>query len=418
MQRPAALRLLPVVLLAACTASPGPSASPVLVTPTGTASSASSTGPSAAPTLAPTAAPPVAHGPFSIFPADQPGEVRGPVTCNGTIGPDDPVAIVTRASPTEEEWTFSLVSLADGTPREVCRLPEGGSPLELLDGTHLVLVGGTDDATFEDTLAVVEVPSARYEWFRVPESGNDVNTSFVALSRERDAMTWLRTDYGNHVEEIHLATATGDAVLESFEIDDGGRCGSIEDSRIGAFSASGAHSFVLRQPIAQLASLTVFDGSKSVLSIAPPDDGRWADGRHPAMALWAPDSETLYYRKGQNVYRWEPGSEPTVFLNGVRWYDPTFSGDGRWLAFSTYREDGASDVHLIDLMAGSSEPIRVAKGAGAPIFLSATLLWYQSEDAGCVGPEVQPRLYDTVTGMTSETDITGVFSAWPGTSSR
>ena len=413
MDRHSARVVLVAALLSSCTAAPTviPTSSPT----TGTPSPFASNAPSATPNPTSTPAPAVVGEPFPILPGSQPTDMQRLVTCDGSIGPNDPVALVILADPGEEEPPTVLVDFADGTPRRVCELPGTGYPLELLDATHAVIVGGTDAETFDDTLAVVELPAARYQWFQVPDGGEDVITSFVAVSPNRDAITWLRWDTAAGIEEVHLTTASGDAVLESYALEDGGRCGTIEDSQFGSFSPSGTYGFVLRQPVAQQNTLLVFEGSDPVLTLEP-SDGTWAEGRHPAMALWAPSSDTLYYRKGANVYRWQPGSDPAVFLDGVRWYDPTFSADGRWLAYATHRSDEGSDVYLLDLR-GAREPVRIGPG-GQPIFVSPTLVWYKSETAACAGPEAQPRLYDVSTGTESATDIVAVRSAWPGTSSR
>ena len=193
----------------------------------------------------------------------------------------------------------------------------------------------------------------------------------------------------------------------------GGRCGTPDDSKWGAYTL-GDHLFVLDQPIPQRNSLFVFEGESEVLSVLPPNGG-WTQGEHPAMAVWSPTSETLYYRQGTDIWSWTAGSNPERYLPGVIWYNPTITPDGTHLAYSVGRSDGLHDVYLVDLAHGGL-PQLIGEGRNLPVFLNSTQLWYMSEGQGICGPGVdQPLIYSLGDSSESPSVIHRVLGVWPAT---
>ncbi len=145
----------------------------------------------------------------------------------------------------------------------------------------------------------------------------------------------------------------GDHVVASLPNPHAGRCGGGDDSKQGAYTHSGDHLFVLDQPTSTRNSLLVVEGETAVLSVVPPSAG-WPQGAHPAMAVWSPTSETLYYRQGIDVWKWTAGSDPERYLLGVSWSYPTITPDGGHLAYTAASPDGTPDTYLIDLAHGGS----------------------------------------------------------------
>lgn len=136
------------------------------------------------------------------------------------------------------------------------------------------------------------------------------------------------------------------------------------------------------------------------------------------MATWSPGSETLFYRRGSDVWKWTPGSEPEVFLPGVRWYYPTFSPDGRHFAYAIERAGRLHDVYLLDLTQGDS-PSLIAEARNRPVFLNDQQLWYLGEGQGICGPSGdKPLIYSLADGSESPSVIDSVMGTWPATGSN
>jgi hypothetical protein len=241
--------------------------------------------------------------------------------------------------------------------------------------------------------------------------------TFLAVAPDLGTVAWLSPDLTANTDQIHLTTHAGDKVVASLPNPHGGRCGSPEDSNRAAYSRSGKHLFVLDQPIPNLNSLLVLEGDRVTLRIAP-DPDHWAANAQPAMALWSPTSETLFYRKDAAVRSWTSASGPQSFLPGVSWFFPTISADGRHLAYAVEGQDYLHTVSLVDLPP-TSRPIQIGNGKRTlPTFLNARQLWFKSENLGpCGSGGNQPLVYDLSDGSESASIIDSPVSAWPATSS-
>jgi hypothetical protein len=165
--------------------------------------------------------------------------------------------------------------------------------------------------------------------------------------------------------------------------------------------------------------LIVLQAQDEVMSLVPPDQG-WEPGAQPAMALWSPTSETLYYRQGSDVWRWTPLGGAQRFLDGVTWQYPTISPDGSQLAYQVSTAGGPR-VFLVDLVHGG-RPQPIGDGARKwPVFLNSTQLWFRSVgvDHGCVGSEDEgPLIYNILDRSESPSIIDQVLMVWPATSSN
>jgi hypothetical protein len=302
-------------------------------------------------------------------------------------------------------------------PRSVCIFtgtPGSLAGVQLIDARHVVVPRPGLDFLF----AVVDLPEVRYHWFQLPSPADKLPT-FLAVSPALDQVAWWSLDGPGRTDRVHLTTKAGDQVVASLPDPHGGRCGSADDARFAGFTHSGGHLFVLDNEDPTQTSLLVLQGAETKLLVSPPAT-HWPVGAQPAMALWAPDSETLYYRQQGDVWKWTPGSGAQRFLAGVPWQYPTISSDGRYLAYALPRSDGTHNVYLVDVAHGGS-PVMIGKGPrNLPVFLNATQLWYKSEAQGICGPGgTSPFLiYDL--GDASETGsvIDQPFTTWPATSSN
>jgi len=397
-----------VLTLSACRGA-GPSTTP--------GSSAASTAPSAGEVASATASasPPLASDSFTILPGQKPGDAVVDITCDGAIGANDPVALVQLHSDIPNAGPLVLRDYADlANPRTVCTFgSDSAGPVQLIDARHLVIGWGS-------AYAVVNVPDVSMQWFQLPVTPG-WGSEFIAVSPGLDQIAWRSVDpQGSSSDYIHVATAEGDQIVATLRDTNEGRCSSPEDSKYGDYSSSGAHLYVMNQPLASQASLVVFERTSESFSLLPPA-GDWPEGANPAMAVWSPTSEMLYYRLGSDVWKWTPGSEPDLFLSGTRWFYPTISADGAHLAYAVLRPDALHDAYVVDL-AHEGGPKLVGGGAhNYPAFVNASQLFLMAEalDTGCSdGSQLTPKIYNVITGDEAGSVIDAVRYAWPATSSN
>jgi hypothetical protein len=335
--------------------------------------------------------------------------------CTGDIGPSDPVAAVYLKAKPDEFDPVVLRDYADlAKPRTVCTIDD--RLVQLIDARHIVIEGcGPDE---DCAMAVVDLPEATYHWFRLPETAGTY-AEFRAVSPDLSELVWTSTRSRDGAgRRVHLTTADGDRTVARL-LPVGGRCGSPEDSRQGAFSASGEHYYVLDVPTASATVLLAMAHEERRFSLRPPRDG-WSMGAEPAMAVWASNDEALYYRRKGDIWRWSEATGPQKFLEGVSWRHPSFTPDGRFLAYSVPRPDGLRNVYLLDMSAGTP-PKLVGRKRTQPVFLNNAQLWFltQGNESCAGGPnEPQPMIYDVRDGSEASSVIRFPVAVWPATSSN
>ena len=389
------------------TGSEPPSAGPSAAT----ATSEASVGPPATPPTSSSAS-------FNLLPGQPPANFEGQITCAETIGPSDPVALawLVAGDPSVPQ-SFVLRDYADiGQPRTACTFVNVQVE-QLIDARHIVIAAG-------GVHAVVDLPEVRYQWFQLPPWSAESGSMFIAVSPRLDQIVWLTWRVGevgtSVLREIHVTTASGDTVVASLPDEPTGFCGApLDYSKPGAYSLSGDYLYVIDQPRDAGGggglnySLRVFAGSTTVFSLAPPAGG-WPSGGHPAMPVWSPTSDTLYYRQGDDVWRWTPDEGASMFLAGVRWATPTITPDGSHLVYAVQ-----GDVYLAEL-ASPRNPDLIGQGASRPpVFLNDEQLWLFGTlaDHGCAGSEGAPSIYNITDGSESPSIIDQVRGVWPATSS-
>jgi hypothetical protein len=339
------------------------------------------------------------------------------ITCSGGIGSSDPVAVVQlhAAAGTGE---LVLRDYADpSNPRTSCQFHtqqagNGYGIAQLIDAHHVVIT--SHDCC--DVYAVVDLPEVRFHWFNLPRPSGFGN-NFLAVSPGLSEVAWeSHNDSTGAERQVHLTTKSGDLVVANLP-PALGRCGSPNLSREAAYTRSGSHLFVLDQPLPDNV-LFIFQGKQQLTSLVPPSGG-WPKGTQPEMAVWSPNSETLFYRQGGDVWQWTTAAGAQRYLPSVNWYYPTFSPSGSHLAYSVPRSDGvAHDIYLIDLAHGGTP--QLIKGArNFPVFLNSAQLWYWSESQGICGPGLNhPLVYDITNGSEAGSIVDQVVATWPATSSN
>jgi hypothetical protein len=351
-------------------------------------------------------------GSFPILPGPKPADFIESITCSGQIGAWDPVAVVQLRADGNTGYPVLRDYAESGSPTTVCTFA-GAQPVQLIDALHVVVQGSAG------AYAVVDLPEVNFHWFHLPTGRY---STLIAVSPRLDQVAWLSASITAETagmavsREIHVTTAARDQVVASLPDEPTGFCGApLDYSKPGAYSRSGEHLFVLDNPRnltgGPVSSLRVFEGTTTVLSLVPPSGG-WAPGEHPAMAVWSPTSETLYYRQGGDVWRWTSGGGSSVFLPGVNWSYPTITPDGGHLAY----QDEDQFVHLVDLAGGGDSQL-IGEAREKPAFLNGTQLWYTTPNIhGCATGGEVPVVYDIVSGSEFPSIIDWVRYVWPGTS--
>ncbi len=385
------------------------------IAPTASEAATPSATPTAAPATSPTSSPVTSSGvSFGVLPGQQPPDYVSQITCSGPIGTSDPVAIVRLRAAVEDIGDVVLRDYADpGSPRTACSFPASTWTAQLIDAHHVVIEA--DSRT--NTYAVIDLPEVRFHWFQLPSSGpGPWQPVFVAVSPGLDQVLWVSLDsQDSGTDIVHVTTSAGDTVVATVPDNNLGRCGSPDDSSWGGYTHSGAHAFVLDQPFPSTHSLLVLEAETVVLSVLPPSAG-WSTGAFPAMALWSPTSETLFYRQGDDVWTWTPGSDPVLYLQGVHWFYPTITPDGAHLAYAVLRPDDLHSVYLVDLAHGGSPQLIGDEPRTLPVFVNNTQLWFrsESENSGCAGSNGErPLIYNLTDSSEAPSIIDEVIAAWP-----
>ncbi|HKV87356.1 MAG TPA: hypothetical protein VJT78_05105 [Candidatus Dormibacteraeota bacterium] len=389
------------IVLGGCGTSGTPAAA-VVHSPSTAQSSPGGAGPT--PALTPSAS----FDLLPVRPGDGPGDTSV-ITCKGSIGLNDPVAVVQLHAGA----AIVLRDYADvNHPRSVCTF-QATTVLELLDATHVV-IGSIRPGVY----AVVDLPSAVYHWFVLP----DASAQLLAVSVDLNRVAWLTSDQANKVDLIHLTTTyASDRVVASLP-----NAHQLQNtctqgvSRTAAYAdagpGTGGYFFVLDQPSAPgLNSLLVMNDSQTLFKLTPPS----SDREQPAMAFWW--KSAVNYLLGGNRFALDvtaPSSTP--HQEGLPdWNHPTVSADGRHVAYELLGADGSNDVYVDSFDQGLTNPTLATAKRTHPVFLNSTQLWYRVDESHtCDHSAGTPLIYDIGNRTEYSTIIDRVYAVWPATSAE
>src|SRR6202022_2655241 len=82
----------------------------------------------------------------------------------------------------------------------------------------------------------------------------------------------------------------------------------------------------------------------------------------PSSLAWSPDSRELIYSMAGSLWRQAVGTGVAQQLTAASYdYQPDWSPDGRWVIYSSYRND-AVELWILELASGAARPL-LANGA-------------------------------------------------------
>ena len=385
------------LIVAGCGGTPS---TPPTASPTGAAATASA--PASSPSASPASS--VSASPVAgvLIETAAPAGFESKITCSGSIGASDPVAIVTTQEGSKVE--VIMRDYAEVTnPRTVCTFRE--SRVHLLDARHVMLEPCSAIGTC--AWAIVDLPDVRYHWYGLPTTEDAFDGSLL-VAPDLASVAWTEREIVNddHIDRtLFVRDATGDHLVSDLEPVDLGDCGPPVIT-VAAFAPVGRYLSVMdRYEIGQLYIVGGHDLEQRLDSVD--------------SAVWSPTSSTLYFGKSNDVFQWTPDGGATVLRRDLQWKHPTISPNGRSLAYSTPNGHGGHDIYIAD-PAHLDQARRIAENASRPVFLNNARLWYMTEGtSGCGGEEVPPRemVYNLTTSTAATTVITDVLSVWPATTS-
>ncbi len=322
------------------------------------------------------------------------------ISCTGTIGDNDPVAIAFLHGQTYQV----LRDYSDPAhPRSVCTFGLNVLPMEILDPHHVVVQAA--DLSGRYVIAVVELPSVTAYQLNVP-------VELAAVAPDWSQVLWFTSDFTT----LHDSSDTSDVVIQRYPPPIGGRCGNADtDSRNGAFSRSSSYGYALQGVDIGHEYLNVVAGRSTVFAEAPPTGG-WGPLFGPLMAVWSPLSDTLYYRKQGDLWRWTPTAGSVKFKAGINWIDPSVSPDGKYIVYTVRGSNGTPTVHLMDAATGNVLSQLGAGSRDVPFFLTNDLIWLHGDLSGCTGSVPTNYIYDLRDHTESPSVIDWVQATWPATS--
>jgi hypothetical protein len=136
--------------------------------------------------------------------------------------------------------------------------------------------------------------------------------------------------------------------------------------------------------------------------------------REPTMGMWTPDGKTLEYRDSGGIRSWTPSTgQSHAVRNGLRWFDPWSSRDGKLIAFDSGWESPSVVVRLLTVATAKYDTVSAA-GRAFPVFAGPHTIWAQQVRACkiCLTPaEPIPHVVaiDTRNGKESVLAIQGLL---------
>ncbi len=272
--------------------------------------------------------------------------------------------------------TLTVYDVQDpSNPRSLCALDDV-SEGKFISGREISFLARDVPTTWPNRLLRLTLGSAPVETVL---TANDIrgyawSPDGSALAFEAEGGLWLKRGSAAPARlRERLAAQGADFAVYAYQVET-------------RFSPSGRYLFDINVPAL---TLQVFDVTTGSLVWAAPH-GSVLNFNYPAMGAWRSRGNQLYFRDGTGVRTWEPPTSVKLAYSGLLWYDPSFSPDGRLVAYTVRDLPSAKpQVELRHLESGKVTVLPAASRSH-PMFLSSSVIWYQEEAPGSGLPPSVP----------------------------
>jgi len=280
-------------------------------------------------------------------------------------------------------------------PRLVCRASD--TVIHLVDGSaiaYTTVVGGQVVIVRRDLTTGAESQIAKLR-----SNPNVATTAWTSDGSLEVYGTYLPRANSRWLEQIHLWSNGADHILYSFDAGPGGFAGRWSARAILEFSPDHAYIAISDTNYsAQNYDVRIFSIADRSQKLVTGTQGLAAGG-----GTWLSNDRFVWASGSGSLMQWTPTGGAAV-LRSERWFTPTVSSDGQWLA-GTLLTDTSNPRVLIVAVAGGST---YTTGLGSTqAFVTPTVVWYVQEQAGNGGPNGTVHAVD----VTNKTDRLVTFRA-------
>jgi len=194
------------------------------------------------------------------------------------------------------------------------------------------------------------------------------------------------------LSQVHLWSKGADHILYEFEAGPGGFSGRWSAHLILEFSPDYAYLALSDTNYSpQNYDVRIFSVADLTQKLVTGTQGLAAAG-----GTWVANDRFVWASGSGSLMQWTPAGGATV-LRPERWFTPTSSADGRWLAGTLLTDDSNPRALIVPVAGGGT--FTTAPGA-SPGFVSQTVLWYAGEGPDtsgtyqCLEPCAHPTVPD------------------------
>ena len=192
------------------------------------------------------------------------------------------------------------------------------------------------------------------------------------------------------LEQVHLWSNGADHILYEYEAGPGGFAGRWSAHFILAFSPD--HKYLAISDTnysAQNYDVRIFSVADLSQKLAAGTQGLAAAG-----GTWVANDRFVWAAGSGSLMQWTPTGGATV-LRPERWFTPTSSSDGRWLAGTLLTDTSNPRALIVPVASGGT----FTPGLGSsPGFVTPTVVWYAQERATDGGPDGTVHAFDVTNG--------------------
>ena len=294
-------------------------------------------------------------------PTSQPQSTPAPgvatVTCSGA--PGAATVVIAR--------TF-VYDVADAVhPRLVCK--GANTVIHLLDSKAVAYTTVVDGQVFIIRRDLTTGSESRIGQLRAdPSNGTTAWTSDGSLEVYPTAVPRANSRW---LEQVHLWSKGEDHILYEFEAGPGGFAGRWSAHFVLEFSPDQAYLAISDTNYSpQNYEVRIFSVADLTQKLSAGTQGLAAAG-----GTWVANDRFVWAAGSGSLMQWTPAGGATV-LRSERWFTPTSSSDGRWLAGTLLTDD--SNPRALIVPVGGGRTFTTAPGS-SPGFVSQTVVWYAGE---------------------------------------